>query len=164
MKFHFTQEECESKMSKGLEYGDELKIAERMNKNTSLIQQMCSPNDERESYFYNAARFIVSEMDVSFERGCYLLRLFNSLVELHIPCDSPGCPKQETTELLQEWSQFLDCAIQNKPLIDQIDELDDVIAQALELKKAKQAELKRETSRDFARSIVSNGNGKSIRS
>lgn len=153
MHFHFTQEEFESRQYKCLEFGDETEIAKRMGKHSSYIQQMCSPNDERESFLYNAARFIVAEMDVDFQRGCALLRLLISMVERHQPNDKPRCAEKETGKLLTEWSEFLTSAINGKPTEIQIAELEDVIHQATELKKAKEAEMKKAIA-------VDNGFGK----
>ena len=157
MKFLFTQEEFESKQYKCLEFGDEKKIAERMSKNESLIQQMCSPNDERESYLYNGAKFIVSEMDVNFERGCSLFRLFISMVERHQPIDKPRCAQKETKKFNKELKDYYDADMCDEPLETQISELEDVERQTRELLKAKREELLKKLN-PLDASFITNGN------
>ncbi len=148
MKFLFTQHETESRLNKCLDYGDETEIAKRIGKGSSLVSQMFNPDDERESNFYKALKEIAAEIDFNPDNGCKMLRLFNELASRHLPDDKKRCPKAATSKLLGEWTQFIDAAINDKPVETQIDELSDVIAQAVELRKAKETELKREIRAD----------------
>ena len=147
MEFKFSQYEAESRADKILAHGDDGEIARRVGKGSGIISQMFSPNDERESNFYKAAREISAVIDIDRSRGCQLLRLFVELCERHLPEIGAPCVQQETKKFNKELRDYYDADMCNEPLDKQIAELYDVEMQAQALRKAKEIELEKERIR-----------------
>lgn len=140
MEFKFTQFEIEAGINDILVNGDRKDIADRMGRSESIISQMCNPDDDRESDFSKAAKFIAAAIGTDQERGRALLQLLNLMCERHVDFEAV-CPVTETTKFNKELNELLDAVMTAKPLPDQIKELDDVINQATALKRAKLKEL-----------------------
>lgn len=154
----FTQYEFELKMSRCLKHGDETDIAEIVGKTPGLFSQMFNPNDERESNLFKAARELAALLQINQERGRCALRVFNGFVSLHVEDDAPCDTKVEMKRFNGELAEYLDAVCGGESLDKQIDELDDVIAQAIELRKAKQKEFKKE----IQQSNFGSGQSKSV--
>jgi len=136
MNFKFTKVEVESKMNDCLKYGDETKIAERLDKSPGFISQMLNVNDERESDFYKAIKFVCAQIDNNECRGLELLQLFNLMCERHLTQKAFDCPTRATSDFMQQFTEAMQARIEGKPKAIQIKEIDDCIRQGNTLKDA----------------------------
>ncbi len=137
MALQFTQEEVETALRDIIEHGDIREISINTGIGEKYLSSQLNPHDERKSYAYGFLQIQCALDRVDTNRGDEFfeqVQRFRDLSKLREIKDL--CSKTEASKLVTENAEFLCSQIKDKPLPEQLSELDDVIRQAQKLKEA----------------------------
>jgi len=149
---HFDQYDLEFAISKQLEFGIEIQLAEKLGVSPGLLSQYFNSNDERESPIYKAAAMFSEWIDLDPENGCAALEVFGIYVKRALRGDTSLCVNKEREKAYRERSEFQIAEASNKTYMERVKELEESIEADRRLLEAFRAEAKKEIAKaSFAR-------------
>lgn len=133
--------DVEKKFFKLLENGDETAIARAIGHSVGYVQQLYSPDNDRESTLFRAIKELRAWRDSSPERGERALQTFVDLVEFDSP-DIVADLELERRRLVEEIAEWELAEMETgKTAQQKFDELEDVVIRAERLLIAKRSEM-----------------------
>lgn len=153
----FSQYSLEHAISKHLEFGVEVHLAERLGVSPGLISQYFNPHDTRESPIYKAAAMFSEWIDLDPDNGRAALELFCLYVRKALPPSSDLSSADTRPKVYKENAEYQLAEAEQKPRGEVMRELRESIAAKREHLAALEAEEKREKRAQIFETVSANG-------